>query len=675
MGRRARHLRNAARKTGGSQRDSLDVRRCPASRINTVVAYIILGSVFAVGTMLGRAVWPHIVLPFRNPWGVVSPLTLIRFNPANSVVAFALFVFLPVGLLACLFLLKVPVIRRCVAPRCGFFDRARFRWHDSLSKTTTWKCAGVLLAFAAIAAVTSTAVGTGVPLNVFDPFHDGETLGAAVSYDHGQTPYKDFIFCHGFFEDPGRSSVAFGLFGRSIGAVRTLESLRKALLFVLLAVFAMALYPRRLYAALLMFVALVLAANDSWRWPERWISCERMATPLLLLLPRDIATVLFLLSLLWLVRKMRRRRRVKPAALAAAAAALALIPTASFVYSLDRAFYLCAGLLATASLLYFSLPRVRNIRWSYLAGLLAGAGIGALIVALVLGDGLAAFLEYALLIMPRYKELMDGKVYNIGNTWFLIPCLLAAANVYWIGVRALRECQRQSSLKNAFIAMTRKYPVELCLMFLSLFFFRSGLGRADEQHVLYSLLPTYLLSLHVTLRHYIIPMAGRWGLEKALTALGMVAVLCVGVEGACRIAACDLIAENFPLNKPDEDFIPAEHQMVIQALRRMRREHSFSLLTMTNEAAWYYYLDQPCPVRFPVIWFAATRFYQEEVVAEIEKAQVELILWRSARCWQTIDEFDNEQRLPIVTDYLKRNYKPFKTIEDNEIWVRRSLRP
>ena len=81
----------------------------------------------------------------------------------------------------------------------------------------------------------------------FDPYHEGESLGSAISYLAGQQPYHDFVFFHGLIQDPLRSVWAFEIFGKSIGAERSFESFAKVVLWVLLAVFLDRLFQKKVW--------------------------------------------------------------------------------------------------------------------------------------------------------------------------------------------------------------------------------------------------------------------------------------------------------------------------------------------------------------------------------------------------------------------------------------------
>lgn len=88
-----------------------------------------------------------------------------------------------------------------------------------------------------------------------------------------------------------------------------------------------------------------------------------------------------------------------------------------------------------------------------------------------------------------------------------------------------------------------------------------------------------------------------------------------------RIFKADLIKKNFPFGIEDSKWIPADYKRTIAFLKNNIGENE-DFLSMTNEAIWYYFIDRPSPVRFPVIWFAAPDFYQNEVVEDLKGKNV-----------------------------------------------------
>ena len=93
---------------------------------------------------------------------------------------------------------------------------------------------------------------------------------------------------------------------------------------------------------------------------------------------------------------------------------------------------------------------------------------------------------------------------------------------------------------------------------------------------------------------------------------------------------------------------------------------------MTSEASWYYFIRKPCPIRFPIVWFAMPYFYQSEIVEDLKKSRVKYILYKNDARSNRFGGFGNEVKLPVVVDYIKKNYCFFIKINDNEIWIKKA---
>ena len=49
--------------------------------IKGLIKYLILIAIFSAGITLGYFFWDKITLPFKNPWDVLGPLTIMKYNP------------------------------------------------------------------------------------------------------------------------------------------------------------------------------------------------------------------------------------------------------------------------------------------------------------------------------------------------------------------------------------------------------------------------------------------------------------------------------------------------------------------------------------------------------------------------------------------------------------------
>jgi len=123
----------------------------------------------------------------------------------------------------------------------------------------------------------------------------------------------------------------------------------------------------------------------------------------------------------------------------------------------------------------------------------------------------------------------------------------------------------------------------------------------------------------------------------------------------------------------DTGFIPQDYLRTIRYLKTHTRPDE-GFVTLTSEASWYYFLDRPSPTRFPVIWFAAPRRYQEEALRDILRGNVRFVLYGNRNWSNTIDEISMRQRMPFLFAGIERAFVPCTVIDGNALWIRRDLR-
>lgn len=641
-------------------------------KAKVIKKFILLFAIFSIGIALGLFFWNKIELPFQNPWGVTGLLTKIRYNPGNDLIRFAVFILFPILILSVVYLLNIKKFRDIC------FGRYSNNFRCSIS-TELPSLAGKILAVILVIFTILVAFyhPTYHSAGRFDTYHEGETLGASVSYIDGKIPYKDFLFTHGIYQDPLRSIIAFKLFGRSIGSARTLQSIVKILTYLLLSVFLIKIYNGNYsycFATLIIFILLHERIRFAIAFipqfiPTLYAGFQVHVPQLTLIVARDITTFSFLITIP-LLQKFIVCRETDVKKFFVINFVFSFIPLASFGYSIDRGFYLFAVYLIVSPLLYFFFFRRSIFRIRYLISSFLGLSSAMVLLVLLLRGGFVEFFKFTFLVMPRYKELMDGKVYPIHDVWFLAICILIAANLYWVILKLIKEFYLNSgelvlSIKN----FMEKYLIEFCLLLLSIFTFRSALGRSDWEHVAYNSFTTYILSAYIFIKYYLHSILHRYRLNRLFTYFLVFLIISISSLYIYRIYDENLVVENFPFKIRDSEFIPANYKAAISFLKNNLNDED-KFVTMTSEASWYYFIDRPCPIRFPIVWFATPYFYQNEMVEGLQKSNVKFILYKNGGKPNRIDGFDNEIRLPIVIDYIKKNYVFFKKIDDNEIWIK-----
>jgi hypothetical protein len=283
-----------------------------------------------------------------------------------------------------------------------------------------------------------------------------------------------------------------------------------------------------------------------------------------------------------------------------------------------------------------------------------------------------AFFHYSFVILPRYFPLVGALPYFVQFLpWFLM-LILISANTFWVALKYLQErCAVDPEGRSPARRFVRRYFTELALLVVSLILYLSALGISDWTHVSIYGATALILSLTIILRHGVPGLIRRPIRSKIFS--GVLAAIAIGTLAWCvnTIAENDLIRENFPLGKPDSEYVPINHIDTLAFLKENLRPNE-SFYTMSSEGSWYYFLDKPCPIRFVHAYTAATDFYQHEVVRDLARHNVKFIIYRNAHWANNIVGVPTLSRLPIVTRYIRKHYMPYRLIDDNEIWVRKS---
>ena len=611
---------------------------------------------YALGTLIGLSLWPWIHLPFHNPEKIVGFLALASENPMNASIRFAVLLLAPLLLLAALgSKVSKPKPPTPVRP------------------STAAKGLWVVLAFALVMALN---VPTYHASGRFDPYHEGESLGSAMSDLGGLVPYRDFGFVHGLIEDPLRTVMAFKLWGPSIGAERAFQSLLKMLTWLLagwaawrltrrnwasavgLLSLLVLLYPGMVYC---LFLGPFLGDPGSPGFSDAFLAAQPYLRPFewVLVPPRDLSSFAFIGCGIALPMALSGAGK-SPRLVAGTAFLFSFLPFFALAHSLDRGvFLLAAWLLWTSALLtaWWDVPSRRN----WVLATVAGALAGLLFLGALLGWDYASFARFAFGRIPATKDLSDGLPIPIQTPHFILGLLFVTYLPYRLVGRARALWDGRLPLRGNLQRILDLDGPEILLALLTLLFFRSAIGRSDAEHLAYVFwLPVWAWA-SLGLRSAAGPRIRKPVLAAALLlALG-------ALVGLIRLP---LVSRNFPLSVPDSVLIPQDHQTAVAFLRN-RMGPGDLFYTFTSEAAWYYYLRQPCPAFFPCAPFNCTDSSQREAAEALERKKVEWVLYRNGSWSGQLDGISNEDRMPALAAYLRGHYAPATIIGDQEIWRRK----
>lgn len=605
------------------------------------------------GIALGTFAWDKIVLPFKNPLGIVGTLSIIRYNPANDVLRFLVYITVPIFFLILLYIFlykKVP----------SLFASTHLK--ESLPENASGRkvclCIFLLIMLSVFFAIITPTFHAN--MRYTDTFHEGECLGTAVSYAAGKVPYKDFIFLHGVYYEPLRPLLAFKLFGKSIGAHRTSLSLHQILAFVALGIMLLIIFKRNFLYAFAAIIVIGIACNKN----------RLLNIPHFFIIPqRDVLTFSYI-SIVCAMPSLRKNIW----ALCLGSFLFGFLPFGAFIYSLDRAFYLTASFCITAPIFFLFLIKQRTARTVSAVSALAGISTAFFLLFILLRGGIKDFFLFNFIQLPQYKELMDGFVYPISNILFYVPCLIIAMNTYWIALQFLREFHaHRRHFKDACASFFEKYLAEFSLALMGVFFFRTALGRSDIEHVAASFPLSCFLSGVIVSKYFFPALCEKFRSMNTAILYGLYSIITYGVIW-CAYMFCRypiILPDSFPAAQSDSAFIPENYKRTITFLQENLKEND-SFYTLTSEAAWYYFLDRPSPSRFPVLWYAATEDFQRAVVADLKQCNTRMILYSSNHWANHIDRISSKKRHPIVFNYIHTHYRFYKQIDDHELWIKRS---
>jgi len=610
------------------------------------ICWALSAGLFVLSFFVGFLLQNQVRLPFSNPWRIPGPLATLQYNPANDLIKFAILLCLPTAFL--LILWPNHVLRRsCMNPRregpCSFSGQS-----GVLSKFLLWFM--LLTMFLLVGGYTYRA-------GPLDTFHEGESLGPAIDYLHGKVPYKDAIFIHGVFRDPLRAVFAFKIFGRSIGALRTLDA---CLGLATLAIFFVAcyfLYEKSIhYAALAVLTLLFVRHIRPFGIPFYFSLVD--------------AGFLILLTVGKFIREgLRSSLFNAPSWKGKILLALfAFIPFASFANSVDRGVYLtvaAAGFLLLVHLLFLRATRARWL-WATLCGFLAGLGL----VGIAIKGAYGPFADYVFRVLPRLDPLMNGFIYPFHDPRFLLPVVCLSSILFWLvwGLFGSLASPTTGLLEKA-KKFCLEHLMEILLLLLSVACFRRVLGRSDPGHLADAIGPIAILLTYILIRHGLCPILKRIRAEEKVIT-GVVVVIFMALTVVLAPETNWATWYKFNSEKPDEELIPNNYLQTIAYLKK-HLPPGESFMTMTSEGSWYYFLDRPCPTRFQAIYQAVPPFYQQEVVEDLEAKEVSCILFRNGHWANEMEGFGNDVRIPLVVRYIVENYSFLTKIDDNEIWIRK----
>lgn len=474
----------------------------------------------------------------------------------------------------------------------------------------------------------------GLKSTKLDLLHEGESLGTAVGIMKGQKSYKDIIFLHGFFKDPGIAILAFKLFGRSVFSYRSLQSILNILALILLSALLVKYsnheknHPLILYS---FFLTLIFFKPFGLGY---------------LLLHRDIPLMVMALIILH-----GSRNQVSPTQFFF----LTFIAFSTLAYSVDRGTYLSLSAILWSIIITWC---SKEQRMKLVIAILGGTLAGLLLFSLVISWEWEEFVSFTYIHMPRYKDIMDGFVYKFKSYPYMVFVLLISFNLFTLLVQVLNTIPILGLRKTLL-----KKSVEIFLAITGILYFKSALGRGDLGHIWYSLLPTYLL----------LPSSIFWYIQCRLpnTLRRITLISAIGfVISTTLLKVKWKDWYNFS-SFEDKILIDSHTKTIVDHLKDRIEKYGGGFVTLTNEPGWYYLLNVPSGIRFYALLHGIGNIYQKEMIQDLKRNNVQVILLTSRSWTNRIDGLQNSDRFRILFDYIIENYKLDIKIDGTEIYVRK----
>jgi hypothetical protein len=112
-----------------------------------------------------------------------------------------------------------------------------------------------------------------------------------------------------------------------------------------------------------------------------------------------------------------------------------------------------------------------------------------------------------------------------------------------------------------------------------------------------------------------------------------------------------------------EQILPVEQQRAFSALKELinRETQPYeAIYDFSNQGGIYYIANRRIGARLYHSAYAATISQQQEVISDLERFQVGLVIWKSGTPFDAIDGIPNELRQPLIAHFIETNF-PYLT--------------
>ena len=543
-----------------------------------------------------------------------------------------------------------------------------------------------------------------------DLFHEGEFLSPLNEMLRGGVPYRDIYLQHGLFFNAWIPLLGAKLFGPTLTGVRTIQAYIEPLgcvgfYYFVLVICRTRLLPAAFFALLCCGSLVGMPARALFGILSMTVLAAAFTAPRGFRIWAEAVPVDHCPCFHGLLRLCLRQGW--PLLVAGALAMIA------FWHSVEIGLYAFAagGLFLVAASLGQSGIRPWR-RMLSLACYGAGALVAFLPPAIYLGmHGALDDLGRNVWIQCVYQNDTWGRSFPRFFEVFR-PILTAPKPPRWPGWLIAGNIQWYYgpiafTLATAFLAFramgggfwrSRTAPVLLLITLAGINFFRTVLGRSDGAHILYGVIFALVLALFLCDRL----LVTAWDRITAHGVsfghrLGGLPWLVAGILCSACLVWFGLTAYNpvpsvkkewarirvWPAITPGKSetvsraggvVIPegqADHIRKVTAYISAHTGPDEPVFDFSSQAGFLFFADRRSATRYFQVCYASLPAMQEEVVRDLERQRVPLVIFRAGTGFDNIDGVPAETRHPIIAAYLHANYEPAEMVGSLAFWQRK----
>ena len=508
-----------------------------------------------------------------------------------------------------------------------------------------------------------------------DLFHEGELLAPLNALVHGGFPYRDIYVQHGLV-DVVKPWLLLSLGSTSLASLRLLDTILRPLTFVVLYFLGIRVFRSWLTAIALVLLAFSTTAN--------------------IVVPSMDRSLLPLMSLTFLVYGIPRSyaaNRVTPTPCFGIAGALSAF---ALFYSLDTGLYVLASSAVFLGLFTCRRPSLNAVdRFTPLTNYFRGVLVALLPVATflwingALGDMVKnSYIQGAYQIaawgkpFPSLQQLhitSFSEVPQVAITFqSYSPVCMYLAAVGMMTVRAIRG-NLWSSRRVAFM---------LPIVLFGIAQMRTALGRSSTVHLLYAILPVWILVLFFVENNILLFLKSaeqEWMVagKAAFFLLLCVVILAppgylmvkVGLSHVTKVMRGGTVPKFY-----DTEWEPiggvgigqsqlAHLRRVVDAIQ-MNTSINDSIFDFSNSGAYYFLANRPSATRYHQVAYAVTPDLQRQVIDDLRRTDAKLVIYETGGRFDRPDGIPNSRRHPLLAEHIRARYQRRLNVDGTVLLLR-----